>query len=204
MSTKIIAGNGTNPGASLSSDTSGILEIATGASQTTAITVGSDQVVAFAAGGYGLMKRATAVNTTSGSAIDFTGLPAWVKRITVMLNGVSLTGADDLLIQLGTSGGVAVSGYQSGAMSSGGTQTGNGGFKLTRSAGGADLCYGVINLFNLNGNTWVASGNIFKSGGSSDASAGAVTLSGAVTSLRLTSNGTSTFDAGTVNLIYEG
>lgn len=35
---------------------------------------------------------ATAVASTSGTSIDFTGIPAWVRRVTVMFNGVSTNG----------------------------------------------------------------------------------------------------------------
>ena len=34
--------------------------------------------------------RSTAQNSTSGTSIDFTGIPAWVEKITVMFNGLHL------------------------------------------------------------------------------------------------------------------
>ena len=43
----------------------------------------------------------TSVATTSGTSIDFTGIPAGTKRITVMFNNVSLSGASHLLVQMG-------------------------------------------------------------------------------------------------------
>ena len=52
--------------------------------------------------GVGVLTSGTAVASTSGTSIDFTGLPSWVKRITVIFNGVSLSGSSNLLIQLGT------------------------------------------------------------------------------------------------------
>ena len=54
----------------------------------------------------------TAQNSTSGTAIDFTGIPSWVKRITVMFNGVSTNGTSNLLLQIGA-GSVTTSGYNS-------------------------------------------------------------------------------------------
>jgi hypothetical protein len=54
---------------------------------------------------------ATAVATTSGTSIDYTGLPAWVKKITVSFQGVSTNSTSLWLLQLGTSGGVTTSGY---------------------------------------------------------------------------------------------
>jgi hypothetical protein len=44
--------------------------------------------------------------STSGTSIDFTSLPAWIKRITVMLVGVSTNGTSDYSRQIGTSGGI--------------------------------------------------------------------------------------------------
>ena len=43
----------------------------------------------------------TAQASTSGTSIDFTSIPSWVKRITVMFNGVSTNGSNNLLIQIG-------------------------------------------------------------------------------------------------------
>jgi len=59
----------------------------------------------------------TAVNTTSGTSIDLTSIPSWVKRITVMLNGVSTNGASIPQIQLGA-GSVDTTGYNATASSS--------------------------------------------------------------------------------------
>jgi hypothetical protein len=44
----------------------------------------------------------TTVASTSGTSIDFTSIPSWVKRVTVMFNGVSLNGAINPLIQIGS------------------------------------------------------------------------------------------------------
>ena len=60
----------------------------------------------------GVVNSKTAVATTSGTAIDFTGIPAGVKRITVMFNGVSTNGTSNYLLQLG-SGSVQTTGYSS-------------------------------------------------------------------------------------------
>ena len=60
----------------------------------------------------GSLTLGTAQNTTSGTAIDFTGIPSWVKRITVMFNRMSLSGTDHFLVQIG-SGSVTTSGYSS-------------------------------------------------------------------------------------------
>ncbi len=60
----------------------------------------------------GIITSGTAVASTSGTSIDFTGIPSWVKRITVLFNGMSLNGNVNFLVQIG-SGSVTSSGYNS-------------------------------------------------------------------------------------------
>ena len=54
----------------------------------------------------------TSQASTSGTSIDFTSIPSWVKRITLMFNGVSTNGTSNYQIQIG-SGSVTTSGYTS-------------------------------------------------------------------------------------------
>lgn len=153
----------------------------------------------------------TAVASTSGTSIDFTGIPSWVKRITVIYNGISTSGTADYLVQLGTAGGVVSSGYISGALRNAGSVTSSAGILLT---GGAFLSTsafsGTMTICNSGGtNTWAGSGvsATLTASGSNFAypTAGGVTLSGALTSIRITTtNGTDTFDAGSINIMYEG
>jgi len=153
----------------------------------------------------------TAQNTTSGTSIDFTSIPAWVKRITVMLNGVSTNGTSNTLIRLGTSGGIVASAYSSGTAF---TYTvantcqaygESSGFLICTGGYAAILLSGSITFTNLSGNTWVAAGTIYRA----DAiqiwtPSGIIALSSALTTLRLTTvNGTDTFDAGSINILYE-
>ena len=58
-----------------------------------------------------IITNGTAVASTSGTSIDFTSLPNWIKRITVMFNQVSTSGTAYKFIRLGTSGGIVSSGY---------------------------------------------------------------------------------------------
>lgn len=150
-------------------------------------------------------------NTTSGTSIDFTGIPSWVKRITVMFNGVSTNGTSFRVIRLGTSGGIVATGYQSGAFSGGSTsQYTNSTTDFVLSYGftstAAATMYGAFTITNLSGNTWVLNGTYAEpaSYGVGASCGGSVTLSGTLTQLRLTTqNGTDAFDAGSVNILYE-
>jgi len=150
----------------------------------------------------------TAVASTSGTSIDFTGIPSWAKRITVMFSGVSTNGSSLLQIQLGDSGGVETTGYASAASygpSSGQFTTSTAGFILqaTNQGSSASLSQGVFVITKLTGFEYVGSGTNY-SGGVSAACAGSKTLSDTLTQVRITTvNGTDTFDAGTINILYE-
>ena len=56
---------------------------------------------------------ATAVATTSGTAFDFTGIPAGVNQVTVYFVAVACSGGSGSFVQLGTGAGFTTSGYQS-------------------------------------------------------------------------------------------
>jgi hypothetical protein len=150
---------------------------------------------------------ATAVASTSGTSIDFTGLPSWVKRITVMFNGVSTSGTSAILIQLGDSGGVEITGYVSTGTSAGNTVA------TTNSTAGF-IVYAVVAshtnsghyVFTLvSGNTWIGSGVFKNATGTTCFGAGDKTTSSTLDRVRITTvNGTDTFDGGTVNILYEG
>lgn len=157
----------------------------------------------------GDIKSGTAQNTTSGTFIDFTGIPSYVKRITVMFNGVSTNGTSIKQIQLGTSGGVVATGYLNGTSILAGTvasQNTTTGFGLY-SIAAADLLSGAVVFTNVSGNTWACQGNVAITGGAniSIVTAGVITLGGTLDRIRITTvNGTDTFDAGSVNILYEG
>ena len=150
--------------------------------------------------------RGTAVSA-SGTSIDFTSIPSWVKRITIMLDGISLSGTADLLVQLGTSSGVVSSGYVSGCTATtggaGNTSTSTAGFVM-RLASGASVCYGAMTVAIINTNRFVSSHSARQTSTANMMGGGSVTLASTLDRVRITStNGTDTFDAGTVNILYE-
>ena len=153
----------------------------------------------------------TAVASTSGTSIDFTSIPSWVKRITVMCNGVSTNGTSNLQIQIG-SGSITNTGYISNGFGSTstnlqGTVSSTTGFLLMSANAAAATWYGIVSigLLNASTNIWASSGSIGR-GDSAVAmvSSGGVTLSGTLDRVRITTvNGTDTFDAGSINILYE-
>jgi len=160
-----------------------------------------------------IIKSGTAVASTSGTSIDFTGLPSWVKRITVMFQGVSTSGTSTVQVQLGTGAGptFTTSGYLGASMAvasttgTAGEQNGTG-FRIYANSVAASVNHGNIFISNLTGNTWSLSSVL----GQSDTArvswaGGSIALAAALTAVRITTvNGTDTFDAGNINIFYEG
>jgi hypothetical protein len=155
----------------------------------------------------GAITSGTAVASTSGTSIDFTSIPSWVKRITVMFNGVSTSGTSPILIQLGDSGGVENTGYVSLAAQITASTVTN-----TTSTAGLIQVFAAVAANTLNGSTIISlfDSNTWVSQGCSAytdrqvTSAGSKTLSATLDRVRITTvGGTDTFDAGSINILYE-
>jgi hypothetical protein len=148
----------------------------------------------------------TAQATTSGTFKDFTGIPSTVKRITVIFNGVSTSGTSNYLLQVGDSGGIENTGYTSGASSRIGDVVSSSGFILSYQIDAVSSAQGniVLTLQDAPNNTWVLTGGLYTSGRSNSLSAGVKSLSATLDRVRITTvNGTDTFDAGSINILYE-
>jgi hypothetical protein len=151
----------------------------------------------------------TAVASTSGTSIDFTSIPSWVKRITVMLSGVSTNGTSVPIIQIGDSGGIENTAYSSWGSQISGAAAGAAayttGFGIGATSAAASSKSGAITLHLLGSNILVASGVITDSGNNvSQNTSGSKTLSGTLDRVRITTvNGTDTFDAGSINILFE-
>lgn len=160
------------------------------------------------AAGATAIARDTAKNSTSGVAIEFPGIPSWARRITVVLNGVSSNGVNNLLVQLGTGGAPTSSGYAGNSVFSWASGVvpveSTAGIPIFNNAA-SYLHYGQLVFTNISGNTWLASGHFVTAGTQgSTISGGVVTLAGVLDYLRVVaSNGTDAFDAGMINVFYE-
>lgn len=141
------------------------------------------------------------------TSADFTGIPSWVKRVTLMWDNLSVTGTDAFLIQLGDSGGIETTGYVGGgsrmggnSIASSGYTNGFGFFNVTA----AQTFGGILILTNVTGNTWAAMG--MQGTGATEPNsitAGSKTLSGVLDRVSFTRTGTNTFDSGTINIMWE-
>ena len=155
------------------------------------------------------LTQGTSAASTSGTAIDFTSIPSWVKRITVMFNGVSLSGTSHFLLQLGVNGSPVTSGYsaQTYVQSGGGPGSVSSTAGIPVFSGTASYTFtGTLAFTQISGNTWIATGT-FVQGPTAiliSLSSGSIALGGTVNMVRITSvNGTDTFDAGSINILYE-
>ena len=186
----------------ISGDTSGTVTVAAPA------VAGSNTLTLLAATATNSVNTlATAVASTSGTSIDFTGIPSWVKRITVMFGATSTNNASSKLIRLIYGGTTVVStGYRSSSArinaATAAEASDTTGF-LLYSQSAADDMYGSYVLTNLSGNIWVGTGAVTTATGGLYSSGG-VTISGTLTGIRITSVTPDTFDAGTINILYEG
>lgn len=152
----------------------------------------------------GAITSGTAVASTSGTSIDFTGIPSYVKRITVMFSGVSTSGTSFVIAQLGTGGTPTTSGYSGGVWQTTAYSSLTNGMGLNGNNGASDVRFGAITITNFTGNTWVSTGNGFLTVASGGGAAGGVALAGTLNMVRITTiNGTDTFDAGSINILYE-
>jgi len=151
----------------------------------------------------GAITSGTAVASTSGTSIDFTSIPSWVKRITVMFNGLSTNGSAGRQVQLGA-GSVQTTGYISVSIRSGGTVSSTSGLVLDAGANSSDATYGILTIALLGSNNWVSSSTFAFNSANAGSSGGTVTLGGTLDRVRITTtNGTDTFDAGSINILYE-
>ena len=161
----------------------------------------------------GLVMAASAVSSgtaqaSSGTSIDFTGIPTWVKRITVMFNGFSTSGGGNYLVQIGA-GSITSSGYLSNGgyiqgTSPNGSQSSTAGYVVTNSSNTA-LTHGQFVLTTLGSNIWTASYSMSQTTSQFVMfGAGTITLGGTLDRVRITSAvGSDTLDAGTLNILYE-
>jgi hypothetical protein len=161
------------------------------------------------------INRGTEQATTSGVSIDFTGIPAGVRRVTVLFDRVSTNGTSPIMVRLGISTGIEATGY-----TVGGTRVGSSNFAAhsayttgfafgdSSGMGASQLFTGrlQLDLFNVTNNSFVGNGFISSdtAGGYANFTSGRKALAGVLDRLRITTvNGTDTFDNGAAIIMWE-
>jgi len=160
--------------------------------------------------GVGILTSGTVVNSTSGTNIDFTGIPSWAKRITIMFNGVSTNSTTiDNMVQIGDSGGIETAGYVSVNSTVATTGTScidiTNGFLCMNMTDPAQVFSGSLFLHKVTGNTWASNHAVSRSPNyAACVGAGIKALTATLDRVRITStSGAATFDAGSINIMYE-
>jgi hypothetical protein len=171
-----------------------------------AVSLGSGnwRVTSYQRSGFFAFTSGTAVSA-SGTAVDFTSIPAWVKRITVSMESLSTNGTTGISIQLGDSGGIETAGYVCATVNA---QTSTTELPITGGSSAAAAVYSgsaVLTLIDAATNKWVVSAVVARTDVLAVFSLGGVKATSAVVDrLRVkTGNGVETFDAGTINILYE-
>jgi len=153
--------------------------------------------------------QSATTTTTAGTAYDFTGVPSTAKRITVVGSGMSMSAANQILIQLGTGGGIVTSGYGSGigtidgaSVDSRGATTG---FLASWDVNTDSTSFEmVITRVGAGSDVWVASVNGYRSPSNAVLTGGGtISLGAALTTIRVTRTSAGTFDAGIVAVTWE-
>lgn len=151
------------------------------------------------------MKLIGTTATTSGTAFDFTGI-AQGSRVTIVAKAVSLSGTDNILIQVGTDGTFITTGYdsQSNIIAAGSVSVATSGSIgiLQRLASSAYAMTGTLSISNIDSSVSVCSGVSKMETGVLSITSGSIP-SGNFNSIRITRTGTNTFDGGTIT-VYAG
>ena len=160
-------------------------------------------------GTYTVSASQTVASTTiTIVGVDFLNIPSWVKRITVIFDQVSTDSTSPLIVQIGDSGGIETTSYVSQGILNTSTNnafTSTTSFALGDVAGATYSYQGHMVITLLTGTTWVASALVPAGAGQTVTMAGTKTLSATLDRVRITTvSGTPTFDAGQVNIMYEG
>jgi hypothetical protein len=156
--------------------------------------------------GYEQIVQGTAQSPAAGAtAVSFTGVPSWAKRITLIVNNATATSTTPIT-QLG-SGSYTTSGYVSSTFlfNSGGTFYSNN----QNTAGFPSPTYSVLilTLLSASSNTWAVTGSCEYPASYSGFIAGSITLAGTLDRIQVNagfSAGNTFAGGGTINIIYEG
>lgn len=148
----------------------------------------------------------TKIDSTSGTAVEFTSIPASCKRIILCMADVSTNGSSDYLVQLGYVDGYETSGYKSAIGVEGSAELSTTGFQLTTAIGAGETWSAQVTLCLLDSGTFQWVGQVTGGrgdGASASAGCGSKTLLGTLTKLKLTTVSGDTFDAGDVNIQFQ-
>jgi len=179
--------------------------VATTLTVTGAATAASLQVGGVTTNVYPLVSG-TSVASTSGTSIDFINIPSWVRRITVMVSGLGSSSSGIPLLQLGTVSSLEVTGYSGSGISNSTLFALSSGFPVRDTWSSTSRTNGAytLTLLDAASNTWACAAIFGTSNTTGLVSVGGTKpLASTLTRLRLYIDGTQTFTAGLVNILWE-
>jgi hypothetical protein len=192
----------------ISGDTSGSVTLSA-----PTVAGSSTQTLVAATGTLAPLVHGTTIAAAGQTSIDFTGIPSWVKRVTVMFQGLSTNGTSPVRIRIGRTtlvttgyvGGMIT--YNTNSLEGSGAVTDGFPVDIANASSSATTArHGLVTITNISGNSYVATSVIgFSPGGLVGANGGSsVTANGVIDRLSITTViGTQTFDAGSINIMYE-
>ena len=162
-------------------------------------TVSSDAIV---------LQTAKSAATGNSNPIEFTDIPADAYEITLMFNGVTLSGGNSYLVQLGTSSGYIETGYDAISKSEGASQESSSdvGFVVFNNTGGSEH-HGKFDINKFSDTAYTFEGQVKRGTNSGTQSYGTLnSANGTITRLRIKPNGTNNpnnFTGGSFNISYK-
>lgn len=174
------------------------------------VSVTTSKSITVAALSQAMIVLGTEQASTSGTSIDFTGIPSGTKRIVINFSGVSTSGTSKVIVQLGDAGGPETTGYLGGITQSAGSAVSNftfsDGFMTDGVVSASNVAHGsiILNLERASTFMWTAHIAMAPSNAAgSSFGAGSKATSAELTQVRITTqNGSDTFDAGVINISY--
>lgn len=187
----------------IAGDTSGVIAL------TAPAVAGNNNITLQAATAtMGINTLGTSVPYTSFTTTtyhEFTNVPSWAKRITVLFSGISTSGTNNYLVQIGTGGVTAITGYASTSQQGATSATATSGFIASQGVAAARVVYGSMQIYLVSPYVYVASSILSDYTAAAHIGGGGINLGGVIDRVRVTTvNTVDTFDAGSVNILYEG
>lgn len=136
--------------------------------------------------------KQTLSNNSGSNYIEFTGIPAGVKQIYIMVDNLSPGGLDGAFMQIGDSGGYETSGYASAPYDLGVIDRATKWQICPAKGTGSDLIYGIVTITRIDDYTWVYSSSLSRDDSSGGYPySGSKTLSGTLDRIRIPVNSVS-------------
>jgi hypothetical protein len=147
------------------------------------------------------------LNASGNTSVDFTSMPSWINIINVTFRNISTTSGSDILVQLGTSGGVTTSGYVSTSIDfdgSGSATVSSTSGLILKVNGAGNVINGIMTIVYTGSNAWVNNHSVSTATNIMSTGGGTIALGGTLDRVRITTvSGSDAFDAGSLNVSYQ-